>query len=206
MSLYAQSPVLDSDWSLSCWGTQSSLLWSFSKHDNERNITKRKITFCTASQSLVIGMCRLFQGPIHNSSSSDNVLSLWDSSVSLLSLWLSTEVSCSSLTHGTLLFLSIKALAILVLGPKLLRSAMAGPRDDRVFRLTSTLEETHVPVPFSVLFPVPSMLIIGGGSSWVTPNLSSFLKCLASRHGEPTFKLFGRGGRLVRMIVPFCAR
>lgn len=152
------------------------------------------------SQSFVIGMCRLFQGPIHNSSSSDNVWSLWDSSVSLLSLWLSTEVSCSSLTHGPLLFLSIKPLAILVLDPKLLRSVMVDPREPqegRVLRLTSTSEGTHVPVPFSVS---------GGGSSWVTPNLSSFLKCLPSRHGEPTFKLFGWGGRLVRTIVPFWAR
>ncbi len=162
-----------------------------------------------ASQSFVIGMCRLFQGPIHNSSSSDNVWSLWDSSVSLLSLWLSTEVSCSSLTHRTLLFLSIKTLAILVLDPKLLRSVIVDPREpqeDWVFRLTSTLVETHAPVLFSVLFPVLSMLLMGVGSSWVTPNLSSFLKCLLSRHGEPTFKLFGRGGRLVLTIVPFCAR
>lgn len=121
-----------------------------------------------ASQSFVIGMCRLFQGPIHNSSSSDNVWSLWDSIVSLLSLWLSTEVSCSSLTHGPLLFLSIKTLAIFVSDPKLLRSVMVDPREpqeDRVLRLTSTLELTHVPVPFSVLFPLPSVLIIGGGSS-----------------------------------------
>lgn len=120
------------------------------------------------SQSFVIGMCRLFQGPIHNSSSSDNVWSLWDSSVSLLFLWLSADVSWSSLTHGSLLFLSIKVLLILVLDPKLLRSVMVDPREsqeDRVLRLTSTLEGTHVPVPFSVSFPEPSMLIMGGGSS-----------------------------------------
>lgn len=162
-----------------------------------------------ASQSFVIGMCRLFQGPIHNSSSSDNVWSLWDSSVSLLFLWLSTEVSWSSLTHGPLLFLSMKALAILVLDPKLLRSVMVDPREpqeDRVLRLTSTLQGIHVLVSFSVSFPEPSMLITGGGSSCVTPNLSSFLKCLPSRHGEPSFRLFGRGERLVRTIVPFCAR
>lgn len=120
------------------------------------------------SQSFVIGMCRLFQGPIHNSSSSDKVWSLWDSSVSLLSLWLSTEVSCSSLTNWPLLFLSIKTFAILVLDPKLLRSLMEDPREPqegRVLRLTSTLGGTHVPVPFSVSFSVPSMLIMLEGSS-----------------------------------------
>lgn len=161
------------------------------------------------SQSFVIGMCRLFQGPIHNSSSSDNVWSLWDSSVSLLVLWLSTEVSWSSLTHGPLLFLSIKVLLILGLDAKIFRFVMVDPREsqeDRVLRLTSTLEGTHVPVPFSVSFSEPSVLRMGAGSSWVTPNLSSFLKCLPSRHGEPTFRLFGRGERLVRTIVPFCAR
>lgn len=162
-----------------------------------------------ASQSFVIGMCRLFQGPIHNSSSSDNVWSLWDSRVSLLSLWLSTEVSWSSLTHRPLLFLSIKALAIFVLDPKLLRTVMLDPREpqeERVLRLTSTLQGTHISVPFSVLFSVPSILTIGGGSSWVTPNLSSFLKCLPNRHGDPTFKLFRWGVRLVRTMVPFWAR
>lgn len=154
-------------------------------------------------------MCRLFQGPIHNSSSSDIVWSLWDSSVSLLSLWLSTDVSCSSFTLRPLLFLSIKTLAILFLDPKLLTSVIVDPKEPeegRVLRLTSVLGATHVPVPFSVSFADPSILVMGVGSSWVTPNLSSFLKCLPSRHGEPTFKLFGWGILLVRMIVPFCAR
>lgn len=67
-----------------------------------------------------------------------------------------------------LLFLSIKALAKLVLDPKRLRSVMVDPREpqeDRVLRLTSTLEGTHVPVSFFVSFPVASMLIMGGGSS-----------------------------------------
>lgn len=154
-------------------------------------------------------MCRLFQGPIHNSSSSDNVWSLWDSSVSLLSLWLSTDVSCSSFVPRPLLLLSINTLEILFLDPKPLTSVIVDPTEPlggRVLRLTSTLEGTHVPVPFCGSFPVSSMLTMGAGSSWVTPNLSSFLKCLPSRHGEPIFKLFGRGGRLVRTIVPFCAR
>lgn len=149
--------------------------------------------FSMASQSFVIGMCRLFQGPIHNSSSSDNVWSLWDSSVSLLFLWLSTEVSCCSVTHGPLLFLSIVALAILVLDPKLLSSLMVEPRElqeDRVLRLMSMLEGTLVPLSFSASFPMSSTLITGGGSSCVTPSFSSFLKCLPSRHGEPIFRLF----------------
>lgn len=146
------------------------------------------------SQSFVIGMCKLFQGPIHNSSSSDNVWSLWDPSVSLLSLWLSTEVSCSSPTQRPLLFLSIKTLAILVLDPKLLRSVTVDPkepREGRQLRLMSTLAGAHVPAPFSVSFSGPSMPRVGEGSSCVTPNLSSFLKCLPSRHGDPPFMLFG---------------
>lgn len=113
-------------------------------------------------------MCRLFQGPIHNSSSSDNVWSLCDSSVSRLFLWLSTEVSCSSLAHEPLLFLSIMALAILVLDPKPFMSAIVEPKEpqeDSVLRFTSLFGERHMPTPFSVLFSEPSVLSSGGGSS-----------------------------------------
>lgn len=119
---------------------------------------------CRVSQSLVIGMCRLFHGPIHNSSS-DNVWLPSDSGVSFFFFWWSTEDSCSSLTHEPLLFLLIMALAILVLDPKPFRSVMVDPKEpqeDKVFRFTS-LEGT--PIPFSVLFSELSTLITEGGSS-----------------------------------------
>lgn len=145
------------------------------------------------SHSFVIGMCRLFQGPIQSSSSSDWVRSLCDPKGSLTS-WLSTVDSCSS-TFCVLSpspFTTFDFEAILS-GPVVLEAR--DPLEGLVVRFCSPAEA-----------PVIMGLFKGIRSSCVTASLSSFLKCFPSRTGELSLMLLVCATRRVRIIEPFWAK
>lgn len=134
---------------------------------------------------MVIGIWRLFQGPIQSSSSSDCVWSLWNSKVSLMFL-LSTVDSCSA---GLFSLLSTDFTAVLSV------TTGQGAKVTRVGRFLIFSVEKG---PFDNVFK-------GTFSSCVTANLSNFLKCLPSRTGEVTFKLSVKQVRRVRTTEPFWA-
>lgn len=138
-------------------------------------------------------MCRLFQGPIQSSSSSDWVRSLCDPKGSLTS-WLSTVDSCSS----TICVLSPPPFTTfdfeaILSGPVVLEAR--DPLEGLVVRFCSPAEA-----------PVIMGLFKGIRSSCVTASLSSFLKCFPSRIGELSLMLLVCATRRVRIIEPFWAK
>lgn len=144
-----------------------------------------KIKMKKRGHSFVIGMWRLFQGPIQSSSSSDCVWSLGNSKGSLMSS-LSTTDSCSSVLFN-------------LLPPDfaaMLSASTADEAKETLHGLVFSLSLDDAPV---------ENVFSGTFSSCVTANLSSFLKCFPSLTGEVTFKLFERQLRRVLITDPFWA-